>query len=551
MAYTKGFNPETGEWNDSLTGNYLWANTNIGETLSEVLTPFTWSLVSANFELMNVLPGHPTVGNIGGRAYNNVSVMAAALRALGRNLEDLNTEMGGVREEYKDDLPAIMIPIPGVSIFSVLKNGIRLRQKQKSGIKNIPAFLAENPAWFQAMRQRVLLMNIKEELVSVTNNEIMPYILQSFWMVVGSAWAYGERTGNLRRDLARLVGLEDADSLLSNVSREADWLASLGPVRGLAQVARGELDRKTYLERWGHRGPTESEVSTPRPAEDPDWLDRQLAVLDRSAVEVETLLDRQRQQFEAACVRFAGRYPGKTAKLQRGLDQAAEAARVREAVRSEQVRLVWLARIWARRAGDLAGLGDDVFYLTYDEVNDLLSGEEVAVGSLPARKDTYARYQVLSPYPAVIRGPFNPFQWAADPNRRTDFFDEEGLMDRLDEKANRKDPTRKLKVLGAPGSAGVVEGVVRRIDSPEEGDMLQPGEILVTAQTNIGWSYLFPLAKAIVTDVGAALSHAAIVAREMGIPAVVNCGDATARLKTGDRVRVDGARGVVEILDTR
>jgi pyruvate,water dikinase len=83
----------------------------------------------------------------------------------------------------------------------------------------------------------------------------------------------------------------------------------------------------------------------------------------------------------------------------------------------------------------------------------------------------------------------------------------------------------------------------------EEGDQLHQGEILLTAQTNIGWTFLFPRAAAIITDVGAPLSHAAIVARELGIPAVVGCGDATMRLKTGDRVRVDGGRGVVEILE--
>jgi len=66
--------------------------------------------------------------------------------------------------------------------------------------------------------------------------------------------------------------------------------------------------------------------------------------------------------------------------------------------------------------------------------------------------------------------------------------------------------------------------------------------------TNVGWTPLFPRAAAIVTDVGAPLSHAAIVARELGIPAVVGCNDATRRLKTGDRVRVNGSRGRVEIL---
>jgi pyruvate,water dikinase len=70
----------------------------------------------------------------------------------------------------------------------------------------------------------------------------------------------------------------------------------------------------------------------------------------------------------------------------------------------------------------------------------------------------------------------------------------------------------------------------------------------VTNTTNVGWTPLFPRASAIVTDIGGALSHAAIVAREIGIPAVVGCGDATMRLRTGDRIRVDGGRGTVEIL---
>jgi pyruvate,water dikinase len=74
------------------------------------------------------------------------------------------------------------------------------------------------------------------------------------------------------------------------------------------------------------------------------------------------------------------------------------------------------------------------------------------------------------------------------------------------------------------------------------------GEILVTIITNVGWTPLFPRAAAVVTDVGAPLSHAAIVARELGIPAVVGCGNATMRLHTGDLVRVNGGQGTVEVL---
>jgi phosphoenolpyruvate synthase/pyruvate phosphate dikinase len=109
-------------------------------------------------------------------------------------------------------------------------------------------------------------------------------------------------------------------------------------------------------------------------------------------------------------------------------------------------------------------------------------------------------------------------------------------------------PSTDSLVKGHPGSAGRVEGVARRINSPEEGDQLQPGEILVTGSTNVGWTPLFPRLAAVVTDIGGSLSHAAIVARELGIPAVVGCGDATLRLKTGDRVRVDGGAGTVTLL---
>jgi pyruvate,water dikinase len=128
-------------------------------------------------------------------------------------------------------------------------------------------------------------------------------------------------------------------------------------------------------------------------------------------------------------------------------------------------------------------------------------------------------------------------EWAKDGNRRIDYYD----------------PTRPIEapesdvLKGIPGAAGRVEGRVRILLTPEEGEKLQPGEILVAATTNVGWTPLFPKAAAIITDIGAPLSHAAIVARELGIPAVVGCGQATTRLKTGDRVIVDGGQGVVHI----
>jgi pyruvate,water dikinase len=312
---------------------------------------------------------------------------------------------------------------------------------------------------------------------------------------------------------------------------------------GIAQVARGEMAREAYLEQYGHRGPHEFELSIPRPAEDPDWLDQQVAQFRQSPVDVEALLAKQRARFDAAWQRFQAGHPRKAKSMRRRIDEVARRARKREAARSEYVRDRWLVRIFALRAGELTGLGDDIFYLTLDELLDLLSGEERAIAHIPARQETHQRYKALPTYPSIIRGRFDPLQWAADPERRSDFFDSHA-----DLPAVAADDGDTDMISGSPGSAGRVEGLVRRLDRAVDGDQLQEDEVLVTAQTDIEWTLLFPRAAAIVTDVGAPLSHAAIVARELAIPAVVGCGDATMRLKTGDRVLVDGGRGVVQIL---
>jgi pyruvate,water dikinase len=298
------------------------------------------------------------------------------------------------------------------------------------------------------------------------------------------------------------------------------------------------MSRQEYLEQYGHRGPHEAELSYPRPAEDPDWLDEQLESYHQNPVDVDRLLGQRRAEFEAAWQRLKERYPKKADKLRIKIEEVAPAARMREAVRDEATRLLWVERAWALRAGDLTGLGQEIFLLTLDEVLDLLSGNDAAVAHLSIRKETYARYRDLPPYPMVIRGRFEPFQWAESPERRNDLYDASAPL------AISETDT----LTGYAGAAGRVEGMVRVLDGPEQGNQLKPGEILVAVTTNVGWTPIFPRAGAVVTDVGAPLSHAAIVARELGIPAVVGCGSATTRLRTGDRVRVDGGRGTVEIL---
>ena len=341
------------------------------------------------------------------------------------------------------------------------------------------------------------------------------------------------------------MGAADADALLSNVSSDDEMLASLGPMVGLARVARGEMGREAYLEQWGHRGALETEASAPGPVEDPGWLDQQLAAFAESPMDVESTAGSAARRIRC-CL---GAVPGAiSSQGQIGAAAPGKGCRGGPDARSGPLR---------ERADHLGGphlgspcrrsdgIGDGAFFLSIDELLDLLAGKDGPAAYIPARQQTYERYKALPPFPLLIRGRFDPFQWAADPDRRTDVFDSHGLLPTLRLKALRENV-----ILGMPGSAGQVEGVVRRLDRPEDGDELQPGEILVASQTNIGWTLFFPRAAAIVTDVGAPLSHAAIVARELGIPAVVNCGDATTRLRTGDRVRVDGGQGTVEILET-
>ncbi|WP_369133997.1 PEP-utilizing enzyme [Modestobacter sp. I12A-02662] len=105
-------------------------------------------------------------------------------------------------------------------------------------------------------------------------------------------------------------------------------------------------------------------------------------------------------------------------------------------------------------------------------------------------------------------------------------------------------------ISGIPGSPGVIEGPVRVLRSEKDLADLQPGEVLVCAITAPSWASAFSVAAGVVTDIGGMMSHAAIVCREYGLPAVVGTGYATTSLQTGQRVRVDGDSGVVTLLGT-
>lgn len=544
-----GYKADTGEWNDSLRGNFLWSGTNLAENAPYVLTPFSCSLRKGlAYEGIDLsdgssmgLDGYPLAGIIGGRGYINLSVQVSAMRPFfGGNsrkaLGQIARWWGGI----PDDVAIPLVPISRWMWWSkVLPSTARLVIKMARLRKQIPGFVAESPHWCAVICQRIRQIESPAELTALLQDEIKPYSLYAFFLANAGATDLPNR---LESELRPLVGADDANALLSNLGGLSSRLESLGPVTALGKVARGEMSRAAYLEAYGHRGENENEYAWSRPLEDPTWLDRQLVEFAKAPVEIEALLARQQAAFTAAWQRFCTRYPRKVKSMRLRLKKAAQAASQREAVRSEATRSSIVIRAFALRAGELTGVGQDVFFLTIDEVLALLAGDGSARRYLAARKTLHNRYRALPPYPTLIAGRFDPFTWAADPNRRSDIYDANApLAARCPESANM--------IKGFAGALGIVEGTVRRLECLEESDQFQAGEVLVATMTNIGWTPLFPRAAAIVTDLGAPLSHAAIVARELGIPAVVGCGDATMRLNTGDRVRVNGGQGLVEILE--
>ena len=433
------------------------------------------------------------------------------------------------------------IPIVRLSPWRLLVKSVPMMihdlSQMGTNLKRLPAFVAEAPARCETLKARIQAISDSAELVTLWHAEIAPFYLECCRMVQASANQGGAAILTIPRNLQKLVGDDDANALLTGSGAGADPLASLGLLLGLTQLAKGEIDRATFARQYGHRSPHEAEVSIPRPAEDPEWIDEQLAGLSQSTETATMLLNHMEATRQAAWDRMHVRFPRKEKSLRRQVEHWSSVAHDREAARTEVIRALWVVRVFVLRAGVLSGQGEDVFFLSIDEILAVLAGDRAALVHIPARRAAYQRYCVLPPYPQLVRGQFDPFQWARDPARRCDMFD-----------AQDRGAPASDAITGFPGAAGVVDGLARVIATFEEGDQLQDGEILVTNVTNVGWTPLFPRAAAVVTDVGAPLSHAAIVARELGIPAVVGCGNATMRLKTGDVVRVDGGKGLVEIL---
>lgn len=110
------------------------------------------------------------------------------------------------------------------------------------------------------------------------------------------------------------------------------------------------------------------------------------------------------------------------------------------------IRAFWVLRSFVLRAGEITGHGADLFFLPIEEVLAVLSGDDTPLAKIPARRAAFERYRSLPSYPTLIRGHFDPFRWAADPNRRSDISDE-----------HREHAPVSDTISGFPGTVGVIE----------------------------------------------------------------------------------------------
>jgi len=166
---------------------------------------------------------------------------------------------------------------------------------------------------------------------------------------------------------------------------------------------------------------------------------------------------------------------------------------------------------------------EDVYYLTFEELHDVVRTNKLDYQIISKRKDEYKLYDKLTP-PRVI---------TSDGEIITGEYKRENL------------PAEAIA--GLPVSSGMVEGRARVILSMEDAD-LEEGDILVTPFTDPGWTPLFISIKGLVTEVGGLMTHGAVIAREYGLPAVVGVDNATKLIKDGQRIRVHGTEGYIEIL---
>ena len=519
--------------NGSLSGEHLLTKTNVGEIFMRPLTPATYSALEKINEFLG-LPEWLTA--IDGQAYMNVSVVCSMLVAMGMSrpkaYDAIKDIVGSVPEGTE-------VPIAPFDARKFKRNLKKLVFGDKTGMRKMSKrekieMVRDLQQISQDMIDEIRKLNTNAELASYWDKTMIPRLKEGLSAVMATCGTQMVPLFGTRSKLDKLVGPEMSGRLCGG---GLGMLASMKPVLLLEDLKDEKIDEDEYMNECGQRCINEMELAEPRPYETEDYISNALANYEDLGVNAHAMLAASEEEYKKAMAELEKENPAHARKAAKMVDKFAGAHRFREEMRSKGVWIFSILREFLLRAGSVNALGDDIFMLYLDETLALVKGEGTVPEGLAERKANYAKYSSNPAYPAVIIGRFDPSSWTADPARRLDFYSQSVSADKLGS-----------DISGFPGAAGKVTGTVRVITDIGDIDTIEPGEILVACATNIGWTRVFPKVSAIVTDIGAPLSHAAIVAREFGIPAVVGCGNATTVLKTGDLVEVNGSTGEVKIL---
>lgn len=570
--------PATGQgFPDGGDDETVWSNVNVGEALPGVATPFTWSVAGAFSEtgfrrafaaLGCRVPKHARlVGNVHGRVYLNLTQfmrIAAQVPLLDpRTLVELGGGWGG--EELASQ-------VQGVSrrgfYFRLPLTASRLLKEQLRLDDDVKSF--EGAAEKQWRAQSALdLAILTDDGVARRVRDIQAMLERTGTLMLTCASStLGSHLG-LKMMLER-VAAADAESLAQSLTRGIRDVESARPgiaIMHVASLARREPEARAAIEReqttgldaipegatrralqsfielYGDRAVREAELSTPRWKEDARPVLRMLrAALRTDADRVDGNIARSKVEATAEMEKLVASLNIIDQTIVRHLVvRAQRSARLRERMRTWVTRVLGMLREAAldadrrllRRDADLdrdwkalvrsgspLAAVPSAFCLTIDElVTSLRSPRAELAALVRSRRAELARDQARPDPPATFVGIPPPVVLP---------------------------PAGGAILRGLPASPGVVEGRARVLLLESQMDELQPGEILVVHTTDVGWTPLFLVAAGVVTELGGPLSHAAVVAREFGVPSVVNVAGATRTIRVGDVLRVDGDRGIVE-----
>lgn len=352
---------------------------------------------------------------------------------------------------------------------------------------------------------------------------------------VGAISAVAAAVGRPDLIMPIIAGIGEVDSAEPS---HAMWALSRLPL-GSPEFEAGFAD---FLYEYGSRGPNEWESRSP------SWETRPalaLAAIDRMRVSPDSANPaghhaERAAEREAASAELLAMVEGDAAthgQLAAAISSSKAWLPGRERTKTNNIRVIHEMRMAMREIGRRMveqGVFDEVEdfgFVTMDEMPGFLADPMSMAGLVRERRAEYMQLEQLEP-PFVFVG-------------RTDGPD---TWERRDAVAANKLVVGDV-LAGMPGCPGQAEGIARVVLDSNDPFALEPGDILIAPITDPSWTPLFVPAAGVVVDVGAPLSHAIIVSRELGIPCVISATGATRRIPNGARVRVDGSTGVVTILD--